>query len=397
MNVVNIAEKFNDYDLLKVKDSNDKIDYEKICAILTQNKPFNEITIDDKIVEGDEKVNFDVVVGNPPYQEIVSKASGNRSLGKQLFPSFIRLASQLQNKYSSLITPSKWFTSKGQDGSFVPLREFAKANNHFRTIRNFTDNSDIFEGVALGAVNYYLYDSSYTGDVLFITDSTQNMRPLFEENMDIILSMEQMVGIINKVRKHSDFSSLMDLSCGRDAFGIPGKENYLKANTSSAPVENGCSVRCAHEEIRYIDKSKIKKNIDIVEKWKIFTSKANGAAGTIEMDKDNYIIGKAYVGVPNSACSDSLIPIGMFDTETEAVNLVKYMKTRFLRFMVGIMKTSRNIYQIVYRFVPVQNFTNNSDIDWSVSVEEIDSQLYKKYGLTNEEIAFIESTIKPME
>lgn len=109
------------------------------------------------------------------------------------------------------------------------------------------------------------------------------------------------------------------------------------------------------------------------------------------------MIGYPYVGGKNSACTDSLFSIGAFDTEVEAENLAKYMKTKFLRYMVSILKTSQNVTQIVYKFVPMQDFTTISDIDWSKSIHEIDVQLYAKYGLTEEEIAFIESMIKPME
>ena len=291
---------------------------------------------------------FEAVVGNPPYQEIVSKNEGNKSLGKQLFPLFIQLATALSEQYVTLITPSKWFTSEGQDGSFLKLREFAKNNNHFKSIRIFSDNADIFDGVLLGSVNYFLYDKSYSGDTLFITDTTNQERPLFEQGLDVILPYEQLIGIVNKVRKHPQFESLVNYTCGRDAFGISGKKESLEESTSSTPFSDAVAVRCAYEQIRYIDKNKIHKNIELVGKWKIFTSKGNGAAGTIEFDKPNAIIGKAYVAAPDTACSDSLIPIGAFDTQTEAENLAKYMSTRFLRFMVGAMKTSRNIYIRLY-------------------------------------------------
>ena len=392
-----IAEKFTAYDLLKAKGENGKTDYEKITALLTQAKPFNMITLNDIVIEGDEKMNFDVIVGNPPYQELVSKAAGNKSLGKQLFPSFIVLSTKLADRFVTLITPSKWFTSQGQDGSFAPLREYAKENNHFKYIKNYSDNAPIFSGVALGAVNYFLYDKEYIGDVVFSTDHSECTRPLFEDGMDIILPIDQMVSIVKKVTNHPGFRSLMDYTYGRDAFGIPGKKEILNANTSEHHFSGSVSVRCAHEIIRYIAKDQITKNIDLVNKWKIFTSKGNGAAGTLEVGKANAIIGKAYVGAPDSACSDSLIPIGPFETEEEVINLVKYMATKFLRFMVGIMKASRNIYQVVYKFVPVQDFTIASDIDWSKSIAEIDAKLYEKYNLTPVEIAFIESTIKPME
>ena len=105
----------------------------------------------------------------------------------------------------------------------------------------------------------------------------------------------------------------------------------------------------------------------------------------------------AYIGKPNSVCTDSLIPIGKFDSEIEAINLQKYMKTKFLRTMIGMLKTSQNISQNVYAFVPLQDFTDDSDINWSQSIQEIDQQLYRKYNLTQNEIDFIESKIKEME
>ena len=103
-----------------------------------------------------------------------------------------------------------------------------------------------------------------------------------------------------------------------------------------------------------------------------------------------------YVGEPGSTCTDSLFPIGNFDTFDEADNLRKYIQTQFLRFMVSVMKISQNVTQLVYKFVPLQDFTENSDIDWSKSIHEIDLQLYRKYGLDEKEIEFIESHVKEM-
>ena len=131
--------------------------------------------------------------------------------------------------------------------------------------------------------------------------------------------------------------------------------------------------------------------------WKIFTSKANGGAGLLTDDRPVSIIGKAYLAEPKSVCTDSLIPIGCFKTQEEAENLCKYMRTKFLRFMVGIVKSSQNIVQPVYRFVPMQNFSNKSDIDWNENTSDIDMQLYKKYNLSESEIDYIESKIKELE
>ncbi len=109
------------------------------------------------------------------------------------------------------------------------------------------------------------------------------------------------------------------------------------------------------------------------------------------------VIGMPYVGKPQTACTDSLFTIGKFDNMEEAVNLCSYIKTKFLRYLVSILKSSQNVTQIVYEYVPMQDFSSTSDIDWTQHIEKIDKQLYKKYDLTAEEIALIESTVKYMD
>ena len=344
---------------------------------------------------------FGAIVGNPPYQEIISKTHGNKSLGKQLFPQFIQLSSKLAENYVSLITPSKWFTGEGQDGSFTPLRKWAEENNHFSKIVNIFNGKAVFPETELGAVNYFLYNKNYNGNTEFsnvVGNSVSiDERPLFENNVDIILSMNEMVSILNKVVKQEGFVSFTTITCGRNAFGVVGKESEVNKITQDEYFKNAVSLRCAHEQIKYIKKNYITKNIDLVDKWKIFTSKGNGGAGVLGGEKPVAILGKSYIGTPNSACTDSLIPIGNFNTEIEAINLQKYMSTKFLRFMVGILKVSQNIYQNVYQFVPIQNFNQDSDINWECSIAEIDAQLYDKYNLTEEERKIIEKMIKPME
>ena len=346
-----------------------------------------------------KEMKFDAVVGNPPYQETISNNDSNRSLSKQLFPEFIKLTIKLNPKYSSLITPSRWFTGEAQDGSFISLRKFVKEHNHFVSIYNYSIASNVFNNVWIaGGVNYYLYDSVYSGKVDFYTCNNvkkeKQTRDLFEEGLDIVINSGENYAILQKVRKEN-FVSLTTITKGRDAFGITGKN---AKNVSVATFFDGAyELRCAHEEIRYVKKDVITKNVDIANKWKVFISKGNGGAGTLGDEKQVAILGKPYLGKSKSVCTDSLIPIGCFDTETEALNLQKYIKTKFLRYIVGILKVSQNVYQNVYQFVPLQDFTESSDIDWSKSVAEIDQQLFKKYSLSDEEIAFIDTMIKPME
>ena len=400
LNVDNIASKFTSYSLLEVKDEDGDIDYTKIAALLRQNKPFDSIRMNDEIIEGDEIVNFDVVLGNPPYQEIVGNEVSNKALGKQLFPYFIMASARIAN-LSCLITPSRWFTGNGQDGSFPKLREFAFNNNHFKKITNHLTN-DVFQGISVGSINYYLYDNSYVGDVEFkevVGNSINSVkRPLFEQDMDKILPMNIMSYYIKKVQGHPEFKSLTEITTSRNPFGVPDSNaRLLSVSSKQKDKTHTIPMLCAFEEIMYVAPDIVRRNTDIFAKWKIFTSKMNGGAGTLFDDKKVSIIGRSFVGEPNTICSGALIAIGSFDTRCEAENLKKYMETKFLRFMVGLMKSSQALYQNVYQFVPMQDFTENSDIDWSKPIDEIDAQLYAKYNLTPEEIAFIESKVKEME
>ena len=151
-------------------------------------------------------------------------------------------------------------------------------------------------------------------------------------------------------------------------------------------------LQCKGEEIRWTDSKNVTKNIDVFENYKVFISKSAGDPG-----KDRRVIGKPYIGEPYSCCTDSLIPIGKFDNIDEAINLQSYLKTRFVRFMISILKVSQNVYQNVYQFVPMQNFKNNSDINWKTGLDDLDEQLYKKYNFTDEQINWIMSKVDKVE
>ncbi len=377
LNIENIESNYTSYDLIE---ENDLIEDETI-----------------KINNNDMK--FNAIVGNPPYQQTISDNSKNKSLSRQIFPDFIKICVGLNPNYLSLVTPSRWFTGDAQDKSFLRLREFFQENNHIQSIVNIPISNSVFPAVEIsGGINYFVYNPDHNGDIEFTEyydeeNSQTFTRPLFEEGLDIILSSGFSHNIISKV-KNEDFESITAITKGRNAFGILGKN----ANEISSSIyQNGYyELRCKHEEIRYVNSELITKNKEIADKWKIFISKSNGAAGLLTDNKEVSILGKPYLAKPKSACTDSLIPIGNFETEFEAKSLESYIKTKFLRYMVGILKTSQNILQNVYQFVPIQDFTPESDIDWTKSIEEIDKQLYEKYKLNNEEVKFIEEIIKPM-
>lgn len=247
-----------------------------------------------------------------------------------------------------------------------------------------------------GGVNYFVFDNTYKGNVQFDTSLhgviASEKRNLFEEGLDVIISDQTTYRIMSKVISAKGFMSITQITRGRNAFGIIGKEKILHSKSKTNFFKGSIKLYCKAGEIRWISLNEITKGKDIIDKYKIFISKSAGTP-----NKDLRIIGYPCVGEMGSACTDSLFPIGGFQTFKEADNLKKYIQTKFLRFMVSIMKVSQNVTQLVYKYVPLQDFTENSDIDWSKTIHEIDLQLYAKYGLDEEEIDFIETHVKEMQ
>ena len=395
INIENIASRFNAYDLIDVKNDNDEVDFEKISSLLRQEKDFSKITLKDEIKAGEEIVKFGAVIGNPPYQKGISEEKLNSSLSKQLFPYYTILSMEISTNLSSLIIPARWFAGDAQDKSFLKLREFFKTKDTLSDMYYFEDTNSIFNNVEIkGGVCFFLSSLKHKGSLNFVKvfnkKRTSTKRNLFLEGLDIVLTDEKQFNILDKVR-NEDFCSLTEITKGRNAFGIIGKDSVVNAVSSKDIFENACELRCKANEIRYITEDKVIKNIDVFNAYKVFISKSAGAPNV-----DKKVIGEPYIGVIKSACTDSLIPIGKFDNLFEAESLQKYIKTKFLRYMVSLVKSSQNTTQIVYRFVPMQDFTENSDIDWSKSINNIDEQLFDKYNLSVEEREHIKKSINDM-
>lgn len=342
-------------------------------------------------IKGVDKMKFNAIVGNPPYQEVLS----DNSLAKQLFPSFIMNTIELNPDYVSLITPARWFTGQGQDKSFNKLRDFFRDNNHLSKIYYYKYANDIFDNVEIkGGINYFLYESDYNGKIEFNSYVNNQLisinRNLFLDGMDIILTNYEDYKIIEKVKVHNpSFIPFTNITTGRNPFGIIGKEENVLKISKSESFEKSVELRCKKDEIRFMNPEEVTKNLEIFNNFKVFISKSAGDPKT-----DKKVIGRPYIGKKQTACTDSLIAIGNFDNITEAKNLQKYLKTKFLRFLVSLYKASQNVCQNVYEGVPLQDFTKNSDIDWSKSIENIDKQLYSKYKLSKDDKERIEKSIK---
>lgn len=295
-----------------------------------------------------------------------------------------------------MVMPSRWMTGgKGLD----EFRATMLTNHHIRVLHDYLNASDCFTNVAIeGGICYFLINSVEEGKCQFVSHTSNGIstvnRYLDDNDSDVVIRDAGALTILTKVIERSK-RFFSDKVLARNPFNTTNNEEGISTN----PYVNGLKIFGRFEggrDLRYLPTSyTVSKGSDILKTWKVFISKADGAAGQLGNPIPARILGLGVVGDPSTICSETFLAIAPFSSEQEANNVTIYCRTKFFRFMVGIRKL-KNMTRDTYKFVPMQNFTDNSDIDWSKSVEEIDKQLYKKYHLSDTEIAFIESMIKPM-
>lgn len=342
-----------------------------------------------------EQMKFDAIVGNPPYQVMDGGGTGSSAL--PIYQKFVYVSRDIMPKYISLIMPSRWMTGgKGLDA----FREAMLHDTQIRVMHDYLDCQEVFPNVAIeGGICYYRWDKGENGLCDFVSHSKGMVniatRALCENGSDVVIRNVDALSILKKTEKDYKSNPFSNIVSPRNPFRISDVE------ISSHKSDRFCCEIFGRfdgsRSIKYTTSFTLHENGQkLLKNWKVFISKADGAAGQLGNPIPARIIGKSELGNPNMLCTETFLAIGPFNTKGESVNVQKYLETRFLRFLVGIRKL-KNMTQDTYSFVPLQDFTENSDIDWSDSIEGIDRQLYKKYGLTKEEIDFIESMIKPME
>ena len=390
LNVDNIASKFTSYSLLEVKDEDGDVDYTKIAALLRQNKPFDSITMKDEITEGDEIVNFDIVVGNPPYQ--LKDGSGGTN-DAPIYQHFVESAHAVNPTISTLIMPSKWFTS----GREHLLGEFRQKMLNNRSIQNmvvYSDFRDIFPDVNIkGGLCYYQYNSNYSGDCSYklIQGGKSSVCSRRLNEYDVLIQNPTLAAIVKKIAnfENEGIGSVASIISNDTPFGIPTNPATSKKNPYD--VFNDASddhntqlfyLDKAKRKISYINRNDVKKNAQDIDFHKVFIPAAYGAGE----DFPHQIVGRPEYAEPNSVCSQTYL-YATFQSEEEAKNFISYLKTKTFRALVWACRIEQHLPNKTYRFVPLQDFSK----PWT------DAELYAKYELTEEEIAFIESMIKPME
>ncbi len=338
--------------------------------------------------QGEGKMKFNAVVGNPPYQ--LTDGSGGTN-DAPIYQYFVEASQKLTSIYASLIIPSRWFTT-GRENLLGDFRANMLNNPGIRELYAFTSSRDVFPTVEIkGGLCYFLFDESYTDNCLYtlVQDGKRDSAKRRLGDFDILIREPKLASIVKKISEQigQNEETVSSLISTDTPFGIPTNPSSSKKNPISVyPTEGkGHSTKLLFLEnmerkIAYIDGSKITKNTSDIDRFKVFVPKAGGS-GT-----DPYVLGKPEYCEKNSVCSQTFL-YAAFDNEDEAKNFITYMKTKFFRALVSACKISQDAPSKAYRFVPIQDFTK----PWT------DAELYAKYALTDEEIAFIESTIKPME
>lgn len=323
------------------------------------------------------KMKFDVIIGNPPYQ---LSDGGNNASATPIYQLFIQQAKKLSPRYLTMIVPSRWFAGgKGLDS----FRNEMIADTRIRELHDYLNASDCFgNGVEIkGGVCYFLWDRDNRGDCLVATHNSsgiisQQKRYMKIGDNDVFIRRNEAVSILEKVSafKEDSFSTIVS---SRRPFGLP-------TNITGSKTRGSCDVILYQRGgTAFYPLSGLTKNQEWINKYKIYITKAYNAGD----DYPHQILNKPIFGDKGTCCTETYIVLGPFESEKITNNVISYVCTKFFRFLVSLKKISQDATQRVYEFVPMQDFTKT----W------IDAELYEKYGLTEEEIAFIESMIKPME
>ena len=338
---------------------------------------------------GDD-MQFDVIIGNPPYQ---LSDGGYGTSAAPIYQMFVEQAKQLEPRYLSMIIPARWFAGgKGLND----FRESMLSDDRLRSIDDYLSASDVFPGVGLkGGVCYFLWNRDHRGKCQVSTHfkdwpvSTAT-RAISEEGVDVFIRFNEGLSILNKVMKVEvgDQGGLElplakrfdELVSSRKPFALETtfKGREKKSQGDLLIYQNG--------GVGYVGRNQINAGLDYIDKWKVYVGRAAPGTG----NRDTYphrILSTPFVGEPGSVCSETYLCIGPFDTKVEADNALSYLTCRLTRLLILLHKPSQDTTRKVYTFVPKQDWTR----PWT------DADLYAKYGITPDEIDFIEKVVRPMD
>lgn len=373
-----------------------------------KNKPQNFI---EKMAKGrsfwkandDDKMKFNAIVGNPPYQEVDGGGTGDSA--KPIYNLFVDAAKRINPKVISMIMPSRWL--KGGKG-LNSFREAMMNDECLTHISDYADARQCFPTVHIdGGICYFRWESDRKGDRQNVEYKYYSLngevicsqRTLKSEDARTVIRDARQQSIIKKSAA-SAFKSFSAIVSPRNPFGF--NADLFNKSYNYGHIDLVWDYRDEYTKIygvkgikggarrvsAYLPTSQIRKSIESIDKYNIFFSKAYMTTSTVPPEM--------ILGSPNEICTETFLKIGDFDTKEEMLNCFSYIKSKFFRALLFFNRSSLNISKSTFDLIPIQDFTSYSDINWSKSTPEIDQQLYTKYHLTDEEIAFIEKMIKPM-
>lgn len=321
---------------------------------------------------------FDVIIGNPPYQ---MRGGAGGSSDSSIYHLFVQQALNLEPRYAVFVTPSRWLAGgRGLD----KFRTKMLGDGHLRYLTDFPDSGDAFPGVQIkGGVCYFLWDAAHSGncDVTRVVGSEthlQHNRSLAE--FDVFVRDERALGILRKVLSKKE-PSVLELVSGDTPFGIATNFEDWTTKGGSGKITLHL-IEKSKRTVGFMKRSDIRKNVDLIDSWKVLVPKAYGAGETFP----HQILGKEIVAAPPSACTQSYLAVTPFQSERAAQSFASYYRTRLFRFLVSLRKITQDALRSTYTWVPQQTWNRS----WT------DDLLYTKYGITKHEVAFIESMIRPM-
>jgi len=318
-------------------------------------------------------VQFDVIIGNPPYQ---LDDGGYGTSAAPIYNKFVEQAIRLDPRYLVMITPSRWFAGgKGLDS----FRRQMLGDHRIRNLIDFPKLYDAFPGVKIrGGVSYFLWESAYEGPCTIQTmwDNSPVGAPQtrFLDAYDVLIRWNEAVPILEKVQERSE-DTLDHRVSSRKPFGLA--TNFHGANSKTAiksPVRLYGS-----QKITWVERSTIPQNQEWIDDWKVLMTAVQGTSAAVETK----FLSKPLVAEPGTACTETYLVAGRFSSESEADRYAAYLRTRFVRFLASLRKQTQHATRDVYAFVPDLPM----DRLWD------DSQLYERYGLSPDDISFLESQV----